>query len=153
MSTVDKARERIQAFAREHRLVFEDHGEVGFGRPCVGLMHGDQYVAYRPTRYVFDSPWDINISDIVRVEGFQDDRVCPPDSVTDAYHKHDCLAVLVHDDSYDTAILQLADWVARLEQVGVEIAPYQTGAQGVHALVHGLIGYAVRPAASQPEEP
>jgi hypothetical protein len=149
------ARQRIEAFAQAHRIVFEDQGEIGIMRPCVGLRHGDHHIAYRPTRYVYASPFDINISDIVRIPGFEDDRVYPPDSVTDAYHKDECIAVLVQgerDDTtgrpvqaaYDAAILQLADWVAHLDALGVEIVPYPTGAQGLQMMMSGITGMAVR---------
>lgn len=135
MDVVDKARERIQAFANAQKIVFEDHGEVGFGRPCVGVTKGDGYVDFNPHRYVF-KPFDLN-PDIETIEDLYDRRLGPPDSVTDAYHKHDCLAVLVHGDDYDAATLQLADWVTHLESLGAKVVTYETGRQGVHLLMGG----------------
>ena len=31
-------RANIHAFANEHKLIFEDEGECGIGRECVGLL-------------------------------------------------------------------------------------------------------------------
>jgi len=39
----------------------------------------------------------------------------PPKEVTDAYHKHDCLAVLGHGDA---AVIQLARWIKHMESQG-----------------------------------
>jgi hypothetical protein len=142
MTTIDKARGRIQAFANRQKAVFEDHGEVGFGRPCVGLTKGSGYIELNPYRYVF-KPFDPN-PEMETIDELSDRRLYAPDSVPDVYHKHDCIAVLVQDDDYNRAILQLADWVAHLESIGAEVVPYETGRQGVHLLVGGAIGYAVR---------
>lgn len=60
-------------------------GEVGFGRPCVGILNGQSYVDYG---------YDLGIW-----------------TPEDAYHKHDCLAVLVYGDDYDKGLEQLIKWV------------------------------------------
>ena len=63
----------------------------------------------------------------------------------DAYHKHDCLCVLVHDDDYDAALIELDTWIEHLESQGqVSIERYETGAKGMQAIISGLIGFAVR---------
>jgi hypothetical protein len=77
----------IQAFANKHKIVMQLEGEVGFGRACVGLLHGDSYIDYNP--YVYP--------DFEPVTEFHDERLfdCVPER---AYHKHQCVAVLGHDE-------------------------------------------------------
>ena len=61
-------------------------GECGFGRPCVGLLQGANWVDY---------PYDF-----------------PYDKVPDlAYHKHDCVAVLVEGDDEAESWRQLSGWL------------------------------------------
>jgi hypothetical protein len=136
---MDKIRQQLEQFAIKHKLILEDHGEVGFGRPCVGYIKGNGYVDYNPHLPLTD---DFEFPPV-----FPDDDIYRPpygDGVKDAYHKHDCLAVLVHDDDYNEALRQLAIWVDDLEARGVYVAEYHTGAQGLQALLTGLIGYAIR---------
>lgn len=65
----------------------------------------------------------------------------PPDDVVDAYHKHDCLAVLGRGAR---AVYQLAQWVRSMEAAGrVEVVDYETGATGMQAAFFGAIGYVV----------
>ena len=40
----DNTRSVLLAFAEKHGLIFEERGEVGFGRPCVGFTDGTRYV-------------------------------------------------------------------------------------------------------------
>lgn len=129
MDTVGK----LQAFANKHKIVLQEKGECGFGRPCVGLMHGDNYVDHNPMRY----------PDYSHVWAY-DDRLCAPDGVQ-AYHKHDCLAVLAPDDNYQEALEQLLAWVECLESHGeLEVVEYQNGATGLQAAVSGVFGKAIR---------
>lgn len=102
ISVADADRVFIQEFANRHGLVFDANGEIGFGRPCVGLRHGDCFAYYNP----------------YGAEELHDDRLYPPDSVGNAYHKDNCVAVL---GSGDDAIRQLADWLRHYDEVGVEI--------------------------------
>lgn len=133
--STDEARANCQRFANAHKLVFEDRGEVGFGRPCVGFTKGNGYVEYNPLS---------RADDYRRIPEFADDRLYAPDGV-EAYHKHDCLAVLVRDEDYDAAIRQLDQWVRHLESLGtVEVVSYETGATGFQAVISGVIGYALR---------
>lgn len=137
---IQVARENCQRFANAHKVVFEDHGEVGFCRPCVGFTKGTGYIDLHPlSKADYEELWP------------HDGRLNAPPGVN-AYHKHDCLAVLVTyegDESqqadYDRAILQLDAWVRDLESQGtVEVASYATGATGMQALLSGVIGYALR---------
>ena len=126
--------QNLQRFANEHKVLLEDNGEVGFGRPCIGFLRGGSYIAHNP----------YNSSDFARIWP-EDQRLLPPGTVPDAYHKHDCFAVLVHGDDYDKALVQLNAWVEHLEAQGtVELVEYETGATGIHALLSGVTSYAFR---------
>lgn len=135
--------QNLLRFANHHKIILQDQGEVGFGRPCVGFTHGDNYINFNPT-------------DAVKYEyipELYDERLEAPRGVN-AYHKHDCLAVLVENGDYDTALVQLNDWINHLEDQGeVKITPYPTGAVGIQALLTGVIGHAVTyttPPAAEP---
>jgi hypothetical protein len=128
-NTEKKYRENILKFANRFKLVFEDEGECGFGRECVGLISGTNYVAYNPCRH----------PDYEQIEKYYDFRlneIKPPD----AYHKDDCLAVLGREEK---AIKQLSDWVDELNKLGAIIEKYETGATGMQALISGTIGVTV----------
>lgn len=130
MSKIDEYKDNIQKFANKHKLVFNDEGECGFGRDCVGLLHGDQYVAFNP----YSQP------DYEPIEDFQDDRfndIAP----SDAYHKHDCIAVLGHGEE---PLKQLSEWVDKLDELGATVESYVTGATGIQALISGAYGNAIK---------
>ena len=132
---IKAARKVCEDFAIRHKVVFEDEGEVGFCRPCVGFLR-DSYVDYNP----------INMKNYEeKIEGFDEYLSAP---VKDAYHKHDCMAVLVYDDGYDKAIIQLAEWVKEWESKGpMEVVTFRTGygpLDGFAAMLHGSFGYAIR---------
>lgn len=122
----------IQEFADKHDIVFDQEGECGFGRECVGLKskHQDNYIDYNPTD-------NVNYN---YIESLKDDRLwdITPEN---AYHKHDCLAVLGRGKE---AIKQLSEWVDKLKELDVTICCYSTGATGLQALITGTTGYAVK---------
>ncbi len=122
--------QNIQEFANKHKVVLELEGECGFGRECVGLLHGNNYVDFNPTD---DTTYEY-------IKGFFDprlDEIMPPK----AYHKHDCLAVLGRDEE---SIRQLSEWVDKLKELDVTIESYDTGATGVQALISGITHMAVK---------
>lgn len=122
VKTLDECRSNIQKFANRFKLIFEDEGEVGFGRECVGLTNGNNWVDYNPTK------------DLEYIKDFYDERlynITPPD----AYHKHDCLAVLGRGEG---AIRQLSDWVDKLNELGAVVEDYETGATGIQAIFSGI---------------
>jgi hypothetical protein len=128
--TPQKAKKICERFALKHKVIFEDEGECGFGRECVGFLKGESYVAHNPNRCD-------NYEPIPELE-------CPdcyaPDGVR-AYHKHDCLAVLGRGDD---AIIGLAKWVEKMEAAGeVRIVKYETHAEGLQIMFSGVFGYAV----------
>ena len=125
-----QCRKNIRDFANKHKLVFEDKGEVGFGRDCVGLLAGRGYIDFNP----------INMGDYREIEEFSDNRllgIAPPD----AYHKHDCIAVLGRGEK---AIRQLSDWVDGLKKLDVTIEDYSTGAVGMQAMMTGATGKCIK---------
>ncbi len=125
--------EKLQKFANDHGVVLQLQGECGFGRPCVGFTHGGNWVDYKPLTMG---------GDYTPVPGFEDDQIqssAPPD----AYHKHQCLAVLIETDR-EKAIAQLGDWVDAMNTIGVEMVDYRTGATGIQAMMTPPIGMAVR---------
>lgn len=129
--------DRLRDFAARHGLTLVTQGEVGFGRPCVGLAIGNNYVDYAPYSDATLDP----------LPGFTPDALAPPEVVRDAYHKADVLAVLAggHPPDYDEALRQLALWVEHIEAQGeIEVVPYPTGAKGLQVLISGVFGHAVR---------
>ena len=134
--TITRARKICQNFANEYKVIFEDKGECGFGRPCVGITSGTNWIHHNPCSME---------GDYLPIPELACDACHPPNTVVDYYHKHDCLAVLYHGDSYrDWAIIQLAMWIQHMKHQGsVHIIQFATGAAGIQALVSGLTSKAV----------
>lgn len=122
-------RQELQEFANKHKVIFEDKGEVGFGRPCVGFLYGDNYVDHNPRNQETFKP----------IPEYADERLYAH-GAPDAYHKHDCLAVLVHRDNYNEALRQLHNWIRHIESLGkVVMVFYNKGTKD--PLQAFLIGY------------
>jgi len=108
----------VRLWAAEQGCVLELDGEVGFGRPCVGILWRDHYVDTPGSAYNDVPPG-------LPREPFRPDerqrRILdlyrPPDDV-DAYEKHDCLAVLGTDE---LAVDGLLRWVEKIRAVGGRI--------------------------------
>jgi hypothetical protein len=85
-------------------------GEVGFGRECTGILKGDTYIDYA-----------------------HEPGIWTPE---DAYHKHDCLAVLGRGDG---ALEQLYQWVKWLDENrwGVEEI-YRKPTSDIDLAFHGI---------------
>lgn len=128
--SLQECKENIQKFANRFKLIFEDEGECGFGRECVGLTDGNNWVNYNPT----------HAETYEDIEGFYDERLFEI-APKDAYHKHYCLAVLGRGEN---AIRQLSEWVDKLNELGVVVEEYETGATGIQAMISGTHNYAVR---------
>lgn len=128
--TIEEHKENIQEFANRFKLIFEEKGECGFGRDCVGLTNGSNYVDYNPT----------SEPNYEYVKEFYDERffdIVPEN----AYHKHNCLAVLGHGES---SIIELSEWIDKLNELGAVVEKYKTGATGIQAILSGFENYAVR---------
>ena len=128
--TIEECKAHIQSFANKHKLIFDDEGQVGFGRDCVGLKHGDNYVDFNPC----------NSMTYESIEEFHDERLYEI-APADAYHKHDCLAVLGHGDD---SIRQLCEWIEKLEALGATIESFATGATGIQAMLSGFTKMTVK---------
>ena len=129
--TPEKAEEICQNFANKHKVIFDKEGECGLGRECVGIRHGDTWVSHNPH----------NSENYEPIKEYKCEEAYPPGEVTDAYHKHDCLAVLGHGNE---AIIQLAKWISHMEGAGnVTIEDFATGATGIQAIVSGIYGKTV----------
>ncbi len=129
-----ETRNKLERFAIKHKVVLEEKGTVGFGRNCVGFLRGNGYIDLNP--YKSAPTFERVFKD--------DDYYYEPDNVPDAYHKHDCVAVLVHGEDWGKALRQLALWVDDLEANGAQLVAYKTGATGVQAIFSGFTGYAFR---------
>jgi hypothetical protein len=49
----------LNEFAKSFGLTLSIDGEVGFGRPCVGLLKGSSYVYYNPYKYLSNGEIEI----------------------------------------------------------------------------------------------
>lgn len=90
--------EKIQWMAlwcARNSLRLELQGEVGFGRECVGVIHGESYPDWR----WYNEDYTECLSDKINGEIFRPE---------DAYHKHDCVAVLGRGEKAEA---QLYDWL------------------------------------------
>lgn len=131
---------KLNDFAKKYNVDFIMDGECGFGRPCTGFSANNQYIAYNPIHihgtkliYLTDRKGD----------SLKDDRHFEL-KPKDAYHKHDCMAVLVYNGDYDEGYRQLAEWVDNLEKIGVEIVDFDTLEVGLQAMVSGTLGKALK---------
>lgn len=116
----------LMEWATKNHGRFEPEGECGFGRECVGILASNEHYpawrGYEPPEYE-PSAW--NTPD-----------AAPPDGVTDAYHKADCLAVLGRGDG---PIHQLYLWVKNMEDhgIGIRMLPRKMQGNVLDALIHG----------------
>lgn len=114
----------LKSWAADRKCYVEEKGEVGFGRPCVGIIHGTAYVDLGPPEAI-EIPRQNTIYFPAVVEGAH-----APAGVN-AYHKHDCLAVLArpipdYDGyDYDAALVELFTWVQQIDKAGLVITTTQ----------------------------
>ena len=118
----------ITNFAKKYDLQFVLNGTVGFGRECIGLLYGYNYVSYNPTMDCYDKDGNWYYKNDPE---FYDERLYKirPEN---AYHKSPCLAVLGCDED---KIRQLSDWVTALEELGIEMVTITETRES--ALSHG----------------
>lgn len=95
-------------------------GEVGFGRDCTGIMKDGHYIDTREAKdanaYTEDGEW------------------WQPE---DAYHKHDCLAVLGHGDG---PLAQLHEWVRWLDGHGWGVGEEsRRPSSDIDLFLHGVV--------------
>lgn len=143
----------LQEFANKHQVLFSHDGKgtCGFGRPCVGFTKDETWIAYNPHKDLDYKP-DMNWDDLVV---FPNDtgNYYPPDETPNAYHKHDCLAVLIKSKDWENitqkeievALFELWFWTKAIEKrQEVEIVEYETGATGIQAMFSGITSYAIK---------
>jgi len=113
-------------WAAEHDFKLELKGEVGFGRECVGITYDGSY----PDYYWYDEDTYTRIDN--------NGEVWTP---VNAYHKHECVAVLGRDEE---SITQLYKWLQWFENNNFK---FETGgltpdpALGMIAIVLGKHRY------------
>lgn len=129
--TYNEAKKICETFALKHRVIFDEEGSCGFGRDCVGFRDGGAWVDHNPH----------NPEDYELMEEYICEAAYPPEG-TEAYHKHDCLAVLGHGES---SVIALAKWVQSMEKAGeVKIVTYDRGHKDlISQCFHGLTGRTV----------
>lgn len=140
MNELETARRWLSDFARDNKCTFSERGEIGFGRECVGILNGQNYVAFCPD----------NMKTLEKIEGLQFDAIYDAEP-EDSYHKDNFLAVLVvNDTDHDAATIQLYGWMKTLSKsYKLSIVEYQTGAVGTQALFSGVTAYALKLEATQ----
>jgi hypothetical protein len=108
----------ITEWAARYRCSLQLNGQVGFGRDCVGVLNDGTYIDSGDVKWGGDR--------------FAGDWWEPED----AYHKHDCLAVLGHDDD---ALAQLYAWVKWLDGHGYGVGiVYREPASDIDLVFHGI---------------
>jgi len=100
----------LTEWAGRYRCALQLNGEVGFGRECVGILNGGPYIDYADEAGIW--------------------------TPEDAYHKHDCVAVLGHGGE---ALEQLYRWVKWLDgnRYGVEVV-YRHPSSDIDLVFHGI---------------
>jgi len=97
-------------------------GEVGFGRPCLGILYEGNYVDY----HIY--------SDDGNYETIAEHTVAYSQAPENAYHKHSCLAVLMHPADYDIgpsdkdkhkALAELDEWLGHIIEAGYRVRDYR----------------------------
>ncbi len=126
---------KLQKFANKYRIFFEENGEIGFGRGCVGFLSGDKYIAYNPHRSTIDS-----FEQIKELYSEKHYKVIP----NHAYHKDDYFAVLTAEIGKLKALKELLEWAEGLEKLGIEIVEYETKATGMQVLFSGVVAHAIK---------
>lgn len=98
---------KLNDFAIRHKVILEEKGEIGFGRPCVGFIRNGSYIDINPYKEDYS--------------GFDKDFYCEdfyaPEGV-ESYHKHDCLAILCKNtkEGYEEGLRQLLKWIEHIEK-------------------------------------
>lgn len=98
--------------------MLELDGEVGFGRPCVGVLWRTHYVDTPGSAF---NEYPPGVPQHAFSPNAEQERILdpyrPPEDV-DAYHKHDCLCVLGTDDE---AVDGLLRWIEKIRRDGGRI--------------------------------
>lgn len=111
MAHVDKIQWML-AYCANNGLTLDLEGECGFGRDCVGVLKEGKFPDYN----WYDEDWN-------RVD--KNGEVWTP---KDAYHKHDCVAVLGRGEEAENQLYEWLQWFEQnnfvIETVKRPIDPY-----------------------------
>lgn len=141
----------LAAWAEANGCYFDAKGEVGFGRECVGVGRDGKWLdvdfgsASDPlgiTPSGIDDglswPWYGRARDVCSWPELSPFREPQRAAVApDAYHKHDCLAVLGRGAG---AVRQLFEWTFRLVQAGAFVETLDRDRQGEPYAFDGGVG-------------
>lgn len=135
----------LRDWADENRLMLDLEGECGFGRDCVGITDGSNWVDvdYEGIEYatgLWRHKLERPLPDVLEADA----PLIPWPIAPDAYHKHCCLAVLDPGRTQtEERVVQLYRWVRHCVKLGAKIErdiprdPAETG--NVFAMVlHGI---------------
>lgn len=109
----------LTAWAAKHGATVAFAGTCGLGRECVGVLIGGAYLDYS---HIYDL-----------LDGDRWNLWWQPE---DAYHKHDCMAVLGRGPD---AVAQLYQWAKFLDEHGWSVAQeYRQPSSYLDGVFHGL---------------
>jgi hypothetical protein len=122
----------LRDWASRNKSIYENEGSCGFGRDCVGITSGQVWIDLGPTvTKQFEGALASDTYEDQEIDG----DAWPPEGVDDAYHKHDCLAVLGHGPA---AVHQLYLWVKNLDSHGFVVKKATRSTKDIYdALLHG----------------
>lgn len=115
----DRSKEYLNKFCFAHDIELVEKGEIGFGRPCVGIYKDGCFVGYNSFWY---AGGELHYY-------FKEDKRFEQLKTENSYHKVDCFAVICEDDvfKYRNAVIELANWIYSIEEIGkVSIKSYQS---------------------------
>ena len=122
----------ITKFLKDNTDCGFEVSEIGFGRPCVGILNKGHFLAYQIT------------SDDGDYETIAKSSVALNNSPENAYHKDTYLAVLMYPEDDDIgpsdndkakAIRQLDGWLGAIIKGGYKIQEYMESANSLGALM------------------
>ena len=116
----EESKKYLQEFCNKHDIDLVEKGECGICRPCVGILKKHGFIDYNPCWY--DENYESHYY-------FEENELFFKTKTENAYHKHDCFAILCSDDdeSYNEALIELADWIKAIEsKAKITIKTYET---------------------------
>lgn len=126
--------DELSQFSKEIGAKLILNGTVGLFRECVGLVRNNQFIDVNPV--YFDT--ENYVSECFDLNLF------PPKEVS-SYHKYSCFCVLVKNNEYDKAVLDLFSWYRNILEFGqLELHEYETKANKLQRLLTGEKGYALK---------
>jgi hypothetical protein len=102
-------------------------GEIGFGRPCVGILYGENYLDY-------------SLHNEDTYEMTAEHKVAIKEAPENAYHKGDYLAVLNrggndYEEVPEDTIKDLDTWVGHIIKAGYKVIDHRESENSIGALM------------------